>query len=63
MLLDSLATGTIVLSIFAAVYNDFLLGVAAGFLVTMTTICAHNFFHQRDSWRMYLFNMSLFTVR
>ncbi|XP_054290732.1 cytochrome b5-related protein-like isoform X2 [Macrosteles quadrilineatus] len=63
MLLDSLATSTIVLSVLAALYQSFLLGFVAGMLLTMTTICSHNFFHQRDSWRMYLFNMSLFTVR
>jgi len=63
MLLDSLATGTIVLSVLAAVYHSFLLGFAAGMLLTLTAVCSHNFFHQKDNWRMYLFNMSLFTVR
>lgn len=25
----------------------------------MVSMCAHNFFHQRDNWRMYLFDLTL----
>lgn len=27
----------------------------------MTGNCAHNFFHQRDNWRMYYFDLTLFS--
>lgn len=36
-----------------------LLTLIAGTMLSMTVICAHNFFHQRDNWRMYYFDLSL----
>ncbi|VVD02306.1 unnamed protein product [Leptidea sinapis] len=35
--------------------------VALGYLLSALTICAHNYFHRTDSWRMYLFNISGFS--
>lgn len=32
-----------------------------GLLLCAVTICAHNYFHRRDNWRMYLFNVSGFS--
>uniref|UniRef100_A0A1B6H6A9 Cytochrome b5 heme-binding domain-containing protein n=2 Tax=Homalodisca liturata TaxID=320908 RepID=A0A1B6H6A9_9HEMI len=62
-LLETLAIGTLMFSVLAAVYHSYLLGAVAGLLLTLTANCAHNFFHMRDNWRMFLFNLSLFTVR
>ncbi|CAG7828153.1 unnamed protein product [Allacma fusca] len=33
--------------------------IAAGLLLTFSTISAHNFFHLRDTWRRYYFELSL----
>ncbi|XP_045494027.1 cytochrome b5-related protein-like [Colias croceus] len=35
--------------------------VVLGYLLSALTICAHNYFHRSDSWRMYLFNVSGFS--
>ncbi|XP_072939420.1 cytochrome b5-related protein-like [Epargyreus clarus] len=32
--------------------------LTVGFIMSAVTICAHNYFHRSDSWRMYLFNVS-----
>lgn len=29
-----------------------------GLILSGLTVCAHNYFHRADSWRMYLFNIS-----
>lgn len=34
-------------------------GTLAGVLLTININCAHNFFHQRDNWRMYCWDLSL----
>ena len=35
----------------------FLLCAISGFLLALLMICAHNFFHQRDNWRMFAFDI------
>lgn len=35
----------------------------AGIVLNWTVIASHNFFHQRDNWRMYLFNLSMMSYR
>lgn len=30
-----------------------------GLTMAWTGVCAHNFFHQKDNWRMYMFNLTL----
>jgi len=35
------------------------LAVAAGLVLAHVCGCAHNFFHKRDNWRMYAFDLSL----
>ncbi|XP_026321816.1 cytochrome b5-related protein-like isoform X2 [Hyposmocoma kahamanoa] len=32
--------------------------LANGLVLSGLTVCAHNYFHRTDSWRMYLFNLS-----
>lgn len=63
MILDSLASATVVLAVLAAVYHSFLIATFAGIFMTQMCVVAHNFFHMRDNWRMYLFNFTLLTVR
>ncbi|OWR46060.1 hypothetical protein KGM_201044 [Danaus plexippus plexippus] len=45
--------------------KNLIYGAAATLILGLTlcalTICAHNYFHRADSWRMYLFNISGFS--
>lgn len=36
-----------------------LLILIAGTALSLTVSCAHNFFHQRNNWRMYYFDLSM----
>ncbi|CAG9134396.1 unnamed protein product [Plutella xylostella] len=42
--------------------KSFLLGASLllfnGLVMSLMTICAHNYFHRKDNWRMYIFNLS-----
>lgn len=58
---DSIALTFALLLISAAATGSHMLAVIAGVLLTMTGFCAHNFFHQRDNWRMYYFDLTLFS--
>lgn len=33
----------------------------SGIFLALTANCAHNFFHQQNNWRMYYFDLSLFS--
>ncbi|XP_026479660.1 cytochrome b5-related protein-like [Ctenocephalides felis] len=61
LILDCFILGTFISSMLATAYCPFIF-VAALFL-TWTTIAAHNFFHQRNNWRMYAFNLSMMNHR
>nr|CAD7405177.1 unnamed protein product [Timema poppensis] len=54
---------TLLLSVLAAHGGDFLLGSLAGVFLCYTAISAHNFFHQKDNFRMYYFDLSLMSSR
>ena len=62
---DTLAASFVVLMVLACVtgaYSSWLsrvLTLAAGGALALATISAHNFFHQADNWRMYVFDLSL----
>ncbi|XP_071551820.1 cytochrome b5-related protein-like [Panulirus ornatus] len=46
-------------SMLAAAVSDFVsLAVVAGIFLSLTGNCSHNFVHQRDSWRMYYFDLT-----
>ncbi|XP_076661363.1 cytochrome b5-related [Halictus rubicundus] len=55
---DLLVTTAIVLSLLAVSMQSYLVVVAAGIFLAWTTIIAHNFFHMRDNFRMYYFDLS-----
>ncbi|XP_075150024.1 cytochrome b5-related [Haematobia irritans] len=40
-------------------YNSWLYTILAGTFMCWTVIVAHNYFHRRDNWRMYTFNLSM----
>lgn len=35
--------------------------IVAGFILSLLMMCAHNYFHLRDNWRMYSFDISMFS--
>lgn len=62
-LMDALVLGCFTFAILAAVYWNFFLGIIAGNFLAMTTIAAHNYFHRKNNFRMYYFQLSLMNVR
>ncbi|XP_013100183.1 cytochrome b5-related protein isoform X1 [Stomoxys calcitrans] len=40
-------------------FNSWLYTILAGTTLCWTVISAHNYFHRRDNWRMYTFNLSM----
>lgn len=62
-IMDSFLTCCILFSVLAARNESLFYTCLAAIFLTGTTIIAHNFFHQRDTWRMYLFQLSLLSVR
>jgi hypothetical protein len=46
----------------AATYN-FMLGLLAGIVLNFLIVSAHNFFHMKDNFRMYYFDLSFMTSR
>lgn len=55
---DFLVITAIVLSLAAVSKQSYLFVVAAGTFLAWTTIAAHNFFHMRDNFRMFYFDLS-----
>nr|CAI5867195.1 unnamed protein product [Callosobruchus analis] len=43
----------------AAYFRSFTIGTIAGISLTLTAVAAHNFFHQRDNFRMYYFDFTM----
>ncbi|XP_069167234.1 cytochrome b5-related protein isoform X2 [Procambarus clarkii] len=58
---DALVLTFILLTVAACLTHSYTLAVFAGIVLGMTGNCAHNFFHQRDNWRMYYFDLLLFS--
>ncbi|XP_055919227.1 cytochrome b5-related protein [Eupeodes corollae] len=54
-----LLAATFALAIGSAYFQSNILGVLAGIALCWNTIAAHNYFHRKDNWRMYTFNLSL----
>ncbi|XP_067013447.1 cytochrome b5-related protein isoform X2 [Anabrus simplex] len=60
---DALLTGSLATAIMAGAMWSYSLGALSGFLLTLTVISAHNFFHQKDNLRMYYFDLSFMSSR
>ncbi|KAK9739690.1 Fatty acid desaturase [Popillia japonica] len=43
--------------------ESYIMGFLSGLFLTMTCIAAHNFFHQRDNFRMYYFDFTMMSSR
>lgn len=59
---DGLALVFVGLAIASSVLSSFTLAAFAGATLCLVISCAHNFFHQRDNWRMHYFDMSFATA-
>ncbi|XP_071582371.1 cytochrome b5-related protein-like isoform X1 [Temnothorax nylanderi] len=59
LITDSLATVTFALSLAAALVDSYAITVLASVFLTWTTVAAHNYFHMRDNFRMYYFDLSM----
>ncbi|KAJ9587923.1 hypothetical protein L9F63_018649 [Diploptera punctata] len=57
-----LGTFLLLATVSAAKYN-FVVGFVAGFILNLTVVSAHNFFHMRDNLRMYYFDLSFMAHR
>lgn len=60
---DMLLVSFITFSLLAVYTGNYLLGFVAGILLSLTAIASHNFFHQKDNYRMYYFNFTLMHYR
>ncbi|XP_063698557.1 cytochrome b5-related protein-like [Culicoides brevitarsis] len=61
--LDTCLAVTFLFAIASARFHSYLLAIVAGVFLNYTVISAHNFFHQKDNWRMKMWNLSLFSYR
>ncbi|XP_033340857.1 cytochrome b5-related [Megalopta genalis] len=60
---DSLVITTLTLCMTAVSWQSYMLVAAAGTFLAWTTIIAHNFFHMRDNFRMYYFDLSVMSSK
>lgn len=63
LIIDSLLVIAFVLALVAIKSGSYLVAAGSGLFVCWTMICAHNYFHQKDNWRMRLFNLAFFSYR
>ena len=56
---DTLAVLFVVLALLSVHKNSLIGQLLAGFILSLCTTAAHNFFHKKDHWRMYYFDLSL----
>nr|XP_018906532.1 PREDICTED: cytochrome b5-related protein-like isoform X2 [Bemisia tabaci] len=63
IIMDSLVLTSLSLAVMAAHWSSYRTAALSGVFLAFAAICSHNFFHQKDNWRMYYFNLSLMSVR
>ncbi|XP_015115058.1 cytochrome b5-related protein [Diachasma alloeum] len=63
LLADFLAIATLLLCVITAITQSRLALIMAGHIMAFTVISAHNYFHMRDNFRMYYFDISLMSSR
>lgn len=60
---DTLLFAYVLTAILAAKIMNYYVGAASGLFLGLVTIAAHNFFHQKDSFRMFYFDLSTMSSR
>lgn len=63
LIADTLAIATVLLCVLAAVTESWIIIASSAVSLTWTIIVAHNFFHARDNFRMYYFDLSLMSSK
>ncbi|XP_012254794.2 cytochrome b5-related protein-like [Athalia rosae] len=63
LIADSLFATTIGLCLAAAITQSWIAIVASGMFLCWTSVAAHNFFHQRDSFRMCYFDLTFMSSK
>ncbi|KAK2581040.1 hypothetical protein KPH14_006087 [Odynerus spinipes] len=63
LIADSLLVATFSFSLAAVYFHSVLAIIAAAAFLTWTTIIGHNYFHMRDNFRMYYFDLSLMSSK
>jgi Cytochrome b5-like Heme/Steroid binding domain len=61
LVFDALLIAWTLCLVVAAHLGSLALAVVGGIVLAMNTIAAHNYFHQRQSWRMFVFDVSGFS--
>ncbi|XP_014480430.1 PREDICTED: cytochrome b5-related protein-like [Dinoponera quadriceps] len=63
LITDTLAAITFALALSAAFVNSYILILLAGIFLAWTVAAAHNFFHMRDNFRMYYFDLCMMSSK
>ncbi|XP_050457097.1 cytochrome b5-related protein-like isoform X2 [Cataglyphis hispanica] len=63
LIIDSLMVMTFALSLAAAFAHSYAIIVFASIFLTLTTVAAHNYFHMKDNFRMYYFDLSMLSSK
>ncbi|XP_018339766.1 PREDICTED: cytochrome b5-related protein-like isoform X1 [Trachymyrmex septentrionalis] len=63
LITDSLVTATFALSLMAAFFHSYAILLLASLFLTWTANAAHNYFHMRDNFRMYYFDLSMLSSK
>ncbi|XP_058057078.1 cytochrome b5-related protein-like [Anopheles bellator] len=63
LIIDSMLAAAFGLAFLAIRLHSYVIGAFSGLFVCWTMIAAHNFFHQRDNWRMMTFNLAFSSYR
>ena len=63
LLQDSLTVLFLSTLILAAMTESFFISISSGIFLGMVLSLSHNFFHQKPSWRMYIWDLSLLSSR
>ncbi|GJQ73722.1 hypothetical protein Trydic_g14056 [Trypoxylus dichotomus] len=61
--IDALLLGTFAFSILSCRTWNYWYTLIAGYFLASLTVAAHNYFHQKDNFRMYYFNFSLMSFK
>lgn len=60
---DLLLLGYVLTAILSVHTFSFTIGAISGIFLSLVTVAAHNYFHQKDSFRMYYFDLSFMSSR
>lgn len=59
MMEDSLVAGFVLFGVLGAVLNSWICCIISGVILACVEVGAHNFFHLKDTWRRFYFDLGL----